>query len=55
MEAAWFAIVSGMLAVYAVLDGFDAYAIYSQADGATGTGDLLLFGTSCERRSARSV
>lgn len=28
-----------------VLDGFDGYALYSQMDGATGTGDLVLFGT----------
>jgi hypothetical protein len=28
-----------------VLDGFDGYALYSQMDGATGPGDLALFGT----------
>lgn len=28
-----------------VLDGFDGYALYSQMDGATGTGKLVLFGT----------
>ncbi|MEO8845692.1 MAG: hypothetical protein ABI591_10815 [Kofleriaceae bacterium] len=28
-----------------VLDGFDGYALYSQTDGATGPGDLVLYGT----------
>lgn len=28
-----------------VLNGFDGYALYSQMDGATGPGDLVLFGT----------